>query len=988
MSAGKTRAKKHLYEFGDFRLDPAERVFARKGERIPLAPKAFDTLLILVQHHGHVLTKDELIKALWPDTIVEENNLTQQISQLRHALGEGVDASDYIETVPKLGYRFLSEVREIVDDEDDIVVSKRTRTRIVLREEEEIEEDGDSLGATVPAAPNPNQHVGIKAQVIPTLQAHRSALGLSHNWKWISVSFGFVVLVVAGAVSFRDMRSHRSSNDERAVTPVPSIAAIKPRYSIAVLGFKNLSGRPEDAWLSAALAEMLTTELTSGGQLRVVSGEEVHRIKSDLKLEDEQSLAKPTLAQIRNRVGADIIVSGSYVEVGREPESQIRLDLRLQDAAAGETVFATAVSGRTAELFSLVSRSGAELRSKLGAPRLSESEGVQDQAALPSTPEAARFYSQGLSRLRMSDAPASEKLLARAVAADPDFALGHSALASAWSALGYDEKAKSEARRALDLSLNLSRQQHLLIAGQYSELSRDWEQAVATYQQLFSLFPDSVDYGIRLARAQTSAGKGSDALATLEKLRRLASPTGQDPQIDLAQATAAESLGDFKQELEDSERAIQKGETLGERLLVARAQTEKSWAMRRMGRTDEAISTLLEARRIFSEAGDIQGVGYALRLVGGAQQERGEFTQAERSYQEAIAIFRRIGDRRALAMSINGLAIAHYENGDLRGAKALDEQYLEIEREVGSKTNTAGALGNIANVEDALGNLAEARRLNEESLKIFAEVGDQRAMGTALGNLAILHYEQGDLEGARKKFEEALEIKRTIGYQRGIAYDLSGLSEILRAEGNLDAARKKQEEALAIRDQLGEKHNAAESRLYLAILDLEERRPAEAEKIATASAQQFHEDKSAADEAAANEVEARSLLAQGKITESQAAIDRARALTQGNLNLPLSFEISATSARIRVAGKNPTNHFTSTSARKGLESSLSVARRCGYLEYEYKLGMALGEVELQSDEDHDGRTRLEAIAAEAHERGFGLIARSALALLKAIPIPR
>jgi len=259
-------------------------------------------------------------------------------------------------------------------------------------------------------------------------------------------------------------------------------------------------------------------------------------------------------------------------------------------------------------------------------------------------------------------------------------------------------------------------------------------------------------------------------------------------------------------------------------------------------------------------------------------------------------------------------------------------------------------------------------------------------MGTTLGNLAILIYEQGDLEGARKKFDEALEIKRKIGYQRGIAYDLSGLSEILRAEGSLDAARKKQEEALAIRDQLGEKHNAAESRLYLANLDLEEQRPAEAEQIATASAQQFHEDKSAADEAAANEVEARSLLAQGKITEAQAAIDRARALAQGSSNLPLRFDISATSARVRMAEKPPPNPSSSMKVKKDLASSLSIAHKCGYFEYEYKQGLVLGEVEGQSGEERQGRARLERIIGEANQKGFGLIARDARALLKAWPV--
>ena len=962
MSPAIGHENKHLYEFGVFRLDPIERVLARNGERISLAPKAFDTLLILVHHSGHVLTKDELLNTLWPDSFVEENNLTQQISQLRRALGEGVDGQNFIETLPKLGYRFLPEVREILDGEGELVMSKRIRTHIVLREEEEQED----------------------SEVLPTAATAWTNVRISSGWKWIPASVAIAVAAVAGVFWYRAVRPFHIADRTAAVAPI-SVAPLKPRHSVAVLGFKNLSGRTEDEWLSAALAEMLTTELSSGGQLRVVASEDVHHIKSDLKLEGEQTLANTTLNQIRSRTGADIVVSGSYVEIGREPDSQIRLDLQLQDSLAGETVYSTAVTGRTQELFALVSRSGAQLRSRLGEPMLSSLEAAQDQAAMPSTPEAARFYVQGLSRLRIFDAPAAEKLLTKAITLDPNFASGHSALASAWSALGYDEKAKSEARRALDLSLNLSQQEHLVIAGKYSELTRDWGQAVTTYQQLFSLFPDSVDYGLHLANAQTSAGKGSDALATLDKLRHLPPPASQDPQIDLAQAVAADSLGDFKQELDFSEHAIRSGEALSERLLVARAWTKKSWALRRLGRAGEAGAGLLEARRVFSETGDMQGVGSTLRLAGGAQSEEGDYAQAEKSYQEAIAIFRRIGDRRALAMSINGLATVHYERGDLAGAKAFYLQYLEIERELGSKINTAGALGNIANVEDARGNLAEARRLNEESVKIFTEVGDQRALGTALGNLAILLYEQGDLEGAKKKFDEALEIKHKIGYQRGIAYDLSGLSEILRAQGDLPAARQKQEEALKIRDQLGEKHNAAASRLYLAILDLEDHRPADAEKTATETAQQFHQEKSAADEAAAEAVEARSLLVQGKISEAQAAISRARTLGKATSNLPLAFDISATSIRIRVAAKKPPNPSVNTGAKEEIESSLTAARKCGYREYEYKLLLVLGEIELQSSETRQGRARLEALAKDAKEKSFGLIARNATTFLRAQP---
>jgi len=972
---------KGLYEFGPFRLDRAKHLLLKDRKPLQVPPKAFEILVLLVEKPGTLLTKDELLHAVWPDTFVEENNLTQYVSMLRKTLSDGADDQKYIQTVPRLGYRFAFDVNEIVAGDSELLVAKHTRTRIVMREEEEVE--GESPDDLVSAGSQAGQivpHAAPEGNAIR--EVRRTATGLSRNSKRILVSALTLVAAAAAVFFYPTLKSHRGLN-RTSTAPAPIVAPVKPRYSVAVLGFKNLSGRSEDNWLSTALAEMLTTELSAGGQLRIVPGDEVQRIRSDINLVDEEDLAKPTLNKIRNRVSADLIVSGSFVEVGREPNRQIRLDLRLQDTAAGETVYSAAVTGRTDELFALVSRSGAELRSKLGVPMLSATEGAQDQAALPSTPEAARLYSEGVLKLRVSDAPAAQKLLSRTVAVDPNFALGHSALATAWSVLGYDEKAKSEGRRALDLSLNLSREEHLLIAGQYSELTRDWDRAVATYQELFNLFPDNVDYGLRFASAQTSAGKGTDALATLEKLHKLSPPSSEEPQIDLAQATAAESIGDFKQESEAASRAVKVGQVLGERLLVARSWTKKSWAMRRLGQPQEAALELLEAKRAFSEAGDVQGVGSSLQLIGSMQSEQGGFADAARSYQEAITIFRRIGDRRSLAMSINGLATVRYERGDFHSAKALYQQYYEIEREVGSKVNAAGALGNIANIDDAQGNLAEARRLNEESVPIFAEVGDQRAMGTALGNIAILMYEQGDLEGARKKFEEALDIKRKIGYQRGIAYDLAGLGEIYRAEGNLAAAQQKHEESLTIRNQLGEKHNAAASRVYLAVLALENQKPAEAEKIAREATLEFQSEKSAAAEAGAEEVVARTLLAQGKYSEAKTTIGRVKSLSRNVLDLPLAFDIAVTSARISVAGRSPSTLFAATNAKSNLESSLVVARRCGYLEYEYKLSLVLGEFELDFGKARQGRARLEALVTETNRKGFGLIARHASAGLKA-----
>ena len=107
------------YEFGPFRLDSAERRLLREGEPVPLSPKVFDLLIVLVRRPGQILEKEELLRAVWPDTIVEENNLSVNISALRKALGEGPNEHTYIETLPRRGYRFIASVRELTDQDGE-----------------------------------------------------------------------------------------------------------------------------------------------------------------------------------------------------------------------------------------------------------------------------------------------------------------------------------------------------------------------------------------------------------------------------------------------------------------------------------------------------------------------------------------------------------------------------------------------------------------------------------------------------------------------------------------------------------------------------------------------------------------------------------------------------------------------------------------------------------------------------------------------------
>ena len=138
-------------------------------------------------------------------------------------------------------------------------------------------------------------------------------------------------LLLSFGLNVAGIRDRIFNHDGQSGSP----GAVKPRRTVAVLSFPNVSGRPDEAWISTALGEMLTTELAAVGQLRTIPGDNVARMRLDLSLPEGSSYSRDTLARIRNHLGTDLVILGSYVALGRENGGKIRVDLQLQDAAAG-----------------------------------------------------------------------------------------------------------------------------------------------------------------------------------------------------------------------------------------------------------------------------------------------------------------------------------------------------------------------------------------------------------------------------------------------------------------------------------------------------------------------------------------------------------------------------------------------------------------------------------------------------------------------------
>src|SRR5262249_48263411 len=161
------------------------------------------------------------------------------------------------------------------------------------------------------------------------------------------------------------------------------------------------------------------------------------------------------------------------------------------------TIAVFSETGTEKDLLDLVSRAGVKLRKKLGVGEVTSSEAVLVRASLPSDVEAARLYSEGLAKLRVFDAIGAPDFLEEAVLTEPNHALSHSALSEAWSTLGYDAKAREEAKKAFDLSATLSREDRLGIEGRYRLTTHEWSKAIDVYRTLWDFFPDNVEYGIR-----------------------------------------------------------------------------------------------------------------------------------------------------------------------------------------------------------------------------------------------------------------------------------------------------------------------------------------------------------------------------------------------------------------------------------------------------------------------------------------------------------
>jgi DNA-binding winged helix-turn-helix (wHTH) protein/tetratricopeptide (TPR) repeat protein len=979
---------KLIYEFGPFQLDPAERQLSRQGRPIGLSPQLFDLLLAFVENPSHLLTKEELRSKVWGNAYVSEHALKVIVGNLRRVLGDGQNGEHCIETVRGEGYRFVSPVTTIEELKQNLTETKREPASLDLSASP-TQTNTEATSST--PAPH-SRYLWVRAISVCTIIALAVASGL--YWS-------------------------RARETEHKRVPAKEHAVEQQRLarpSVAVIGFRNLSGMPGQVWLSTAFSEMLSTELAAGKGLQVVPPDRVARAKRELAINENENQSSEALEGIRKNLNADFIVAGSYTAVGRGENSRIRLDIRVQNTRTGETVVWKSIVGKERYLFTFVAEAGRQLRSGLGLTELAAEQANTIETLFPSNPKAAEIYSEGLEKLRSSNYLEARNLLQRALALEPRHPLIHSALAAALSNLGYEALARREGESAVSLANALPLEQRLSVEGQYRQSTKEWDKAIDVYRTLFNYVPDRLEYGLQLANTQTSAGKGTDALITLDALRK--SPVFQDDgRVDLAEASAKLALGDFKASDEASQRAIEKGNAAGARMLVAEALSVKATADRYSRLNEAAISASEQAGHIYEQLGDRAGMARALVLRAGALRDDGPVTARKKMYEDAVAVFEQIGNKSDKARALNALAGVYEDLGDMQTTIAMYTTALHLRDEVGDKAGAAVCLNNIGTVYGVKGDLQRAKQKYEEALARFKKLDHKHGIALTTGNIAGIFERQGALAQSKAQNEQALALYRELDAKDNIASHLENLGNIhlaqgdvsggltllrqalaesetghnkllqagilnslgkaLAAQANFAEAEKEHEAASALISQVGGNLSHAANELGIAELMIAEDHYGQAEAKAREVVKEFEKQHGRDGLLEAREVLARSLLGTKQCNAASEEIGRALTLAGQSQDPRLRASIAITASRIQGA----CDRGFSARAKARLLNVIQESQARGFVALAVEARLALVELEAETGISDMTNQSVAGLIQDANTRGFTLIASQAKELV-------
>lgn len=465
-----SRSETRYYDFGPFRMDTTRRLLLRDGEQVALSSKAFDTLWELVRAGGEVVAKEDLLDRVWPDTVVEEKNLTVAVSALRKSLGETPQEHRYIVTMPGRGYRFVADVRQTDDDDGAIVLESHNTSRVVIEVESD---DGDERLLLAPSVPFWRRRAGI----------------------------ALAFLVVFGAVAAVYSAVWRRPESREDI------------HSLAVLPFKPLTEGDRDESLELGMADTLITTLSRQQSVTVRPISAVRRYAAV----DQDALAAGHELQV------EAVLEGNIQRMG----DRVRVTVRLVRVRDGAALWATKLDEKFTDIFALQDAISERVAKTL-AVELTGSALPVDSARSVQHTDAYIRYLKGRyfwSKRTRADLLKSIEYFTQAIEVDKEFAPAYAGLADAYHSMVYWEayppkefmpKAREAAEKALALDDSLS-EAHTSLAIVLEDYEWRFADAEAEYRKAIALNPNYAFGHQRFGQLLMESGRFDEARVECER---------------------------------------------------------------------------------------------------------------------------------------------------------------------------------------------------------------------------------------------------------------------------------------------------------------------------------------------------------------------------------------------------------------------------------------------------------------------------------------
>ena len=397
------------------------------------------------------------------------------------------------------------------------------------------------------------------------------------------------------------------------------------------------------------------------------------------------------------------------------------------------------------------------------------------------------------------------------VEAEPAFALGHAALASALRELGFERKAAEVAARASRLAGGLPREHRLLIDGLDRECARDWAAAARSYSALASFYPDDIEYGLLAARAQVAAGALDAAAEVVAALRSQPAAWHRDPRIDLAEATVAAARRDAHRMIELAGVAARKAAAKGARRLEAQAWFDQARGWRFLGNGARTEPCYQRAMELYQAAGDRNGVAAVLQHRGATLLHQGHLEEAESSVRRALAEFTDLGRPGLAARCRLNLGMLAQDGGDSATAVSLFEEALATFRDLGDSEFTAQVLQALVNVRYGEGDAVACLALSMEGLALAHAARNRRHEGEFYLRIQDAHFLAGRMAEAADALEQALAAFRDVDYPLGEAMVYNCLGSVRHRQGDLAESARLHLESLERFRRLGDAYRVADA---------------------------------------------------------------------------------------------------------------------------------------------------------------------------------